>query len=236
MRDRELAEHERWDELAAGHALHALEPSETAEFEAHRDQCARCRQSSVEMSSVAAQLGSLAAGGGDEQAPPWRRMRPAIVGTASPGTPARSRRRWLVPAAAIAPALAGVVVLVVVSTSGSSESRPLTVAACVHDASCHQVVLHTTAGGYGVNVLVRGRTARIVTVALGTLPAGSEWVLWQVPRGGRPVFVQSFGDAPGPAQSLATSYAGTESFAVSREPSGSRPAQPSEVVASGPVG
>lgn len=231
MRDRDLAEHERWDELAAGHALHALEPAEAAEFEAHRDQCARCRQSYVEMSSVAAQLGSLAAGG-DEQAPPWRRMRPAIVGSPSRAT---SRRRWLIPVAAVAPALAGIAVLVVVS-NGGSESRPLTVAGCVHDPACHQVVLHTTTGGSGLEVLVRDRTARVVTVALGSLPAGSEWVLWQVPRGGRPVFVQSFGDAPGPAQSLATSYAGTESFAVSREPAGSRPAQPSEVVATGPAG
>src|SRR5436305_1160271 len=112
MHERDVAGHQRWDELAAGHALHALEPAEAAEFEVHRDRCARCRQSYVEMSSVAAQLGSLAASG-DGEPPSWRRMRPAIVGSPSR---ASSRRRWLLPAAAVAPALAGIVVLVVVST------------------------------------------------------------------------------------------------------------------------
>ena len=43
MADPELVEHERWDELAAGHALHALEPAEAIEFEQHRIGCARCR-------------------------------------------------------------------------------------------------------------------------------------------------------------------------------------------------
>ena len=229
MRDREPAGHDHWDELAAGHALHALEPAEVAEFERHREQCDRCRQSFAEMSSVAAQLGSLAVSD-DTPAPPWRRMRPVIVGPAT----SPPRRRWLLPSAAVAAALAGVAVVTVVST-GNGEPA-LTVASCANDPSCHHVVLRTTAGGSGVTVLVRGRTARIVTVALGPLPAGSEWVLWQVPRGGRPVFVQSFAQPLGRAQSLRTGYDGTESFAVSEEPSGTRPAQPTRIVASASPG
>ncbi len=234
MTEPEPAGHERWDELAAGHALHALEPAEVVEFDRHRHGCTRCQATYDEMSFVAAGLGALAATDA-AGTPSWRRMRAGIVVPATAPSPRRdSRRRRLLPAAAVAAALAVAVVVGVVVTGGGSPS--LTVASCARDAGCHQVVLRTPAGRDAATVLVRGRTATIASVAIGAPPAGSEWVLWQVPRGGGPVFVRSFGAAPTSAPSLPTSYAGSASFALSREPAGTRPAQPTQVVATGPAG
>jgi len=235
MSDRELADHRRWDELAAGHALHALEPAEAAEFDAHLAHCARCRQSVDEMSFVAAQLGSLATSGADE-APPWRRMRPGVVGSAGVA-PAQRRtgRRWALPAATAAVALAAVAVLGV-RLAGSGGSPTLTAAACARDAACRHVVLRTDDGRDAVTVLVRSRTASIASVALGAPPPGMQWVLWQVPRGGGPAFVQSFRAASARSASLPAGYDDTASFALSEEPSGPRPTQPTHIVASAPVG
>lgn len=228
------AGHERWDELAAGHALHALEPAEAAEFDRHRPGCTRCQATYDEMSFVAAGLGALAASDA-AGAPSWRRMRAGIVGPVPAPSPRRERSgRWLAPAAAVATALAAAAVIGVVVTGGGSPS--LTAASCARDAGCHQVVLRTPGGRDAATVLVRGRTATISSVAIGAPPAGREWVLWQVPRGGGPVFVRSFGAAPTPAPSLSTTYAGTASFALSQEPAGTRPAQPTQVVATGPAG
>jgi anti-sigma-K factor RskA len=233
--DHRYGDHRYWDELAAGHALYALEPAEAAEFEQHRSGCGRCRDSVDELSFVAAQLGSLTAAG-DADAPPWRRMRPAVVGSA-PGARRRRpwRQRWLLPAATGAAVIAAVTVLAV-RLIGSDESPALTVAGCQHDAACHQVVLRTPAGEDAATVLVRDRTATVASVRIGTAAAGTEWVLWQLPRGGQPVFVHAFRTAPASAQSLNTSYADTASFALSEEPAGSHPDVPSRIVAMAPAG
>jgi hypothetical protein len=227
--DHDRWDHDRWDQLAAGHALYALEPAETAEFEQHLAHCQRCRQSLDDMSFVAGRLGSLASG---SDAPPWRRIRAGVVGADAAPAKAALIRRWLLPAATAAAALTAVAVLGVRLTGGS-ESPALTAAACARDASCHHVVLQTPDGRDIATVLVRDRTATIASVALGPPPSGTQWVLWQVPRAGRPVFVQSFRSAPGPTPTLPSSYADTASFALSDEPAGSRPAQPTRIVASG---
>ncbi len=54
-------EHDRFDELAAGYALHALEPGEEAEFFRHAEQCGRCQQALAGYAEVAAAMADLAA-------------------------------------------------------------------------------------------------------------------------------------------------------------------------------
>jgi anti-sigma-K factor RskA len=51
-------DHETWDELAVGWALHALEPEDEAVFTRHLPDCARCARTVAETSEV---MGSLAA-------------------------------------------------------------------------------------------------------------------------------------------------------------------------------
>ena len=230
MSDREALDHERWDELAAGHALHALEPAEAVEFEQHRATCAHCQASLDEMSFVAAQLGSLAGAGGSE-APPWRRIRVGVVGDA-PAVSKRStaRRRWLLPVATAAAVVAAAAVLTVRLTSGGA-TPALTAAGCARDAACHQVVLRSADGVGVATILVRGRTATVASVALGRAPAGREWALWQVPYRGRPMLIRTFRAVPATTDSLPTSFDPSASFALSAEPAGSRPGQPTDVVA-----
>src|SRR4051794_41501635 len=113
------AEHDdaRWAELAAGYALHALEPAEEQAFIIHLADCAVCRATLDDHELVAAQLASLA-DDAEAAAPPWSRIRP-VLGAPSegapvhelrpPGSDARVRRlqprhtRLLAAAAAVAP-------------------------------------------------------------------------------------------------------------------------------------
>jgi hypothetical protein len=227
--DHEATDHERWEELAAGHALHALEPAESVEFEQHRATCDRCQTGLDEMSFVAAQLGALAGAGGAD-APPWRRMRAGVVG----GAPAASkgstaRRRWLLPAATAAVVVAAAAVLTVRLTGGGA-APALTAAGCARDAACHQVVLRSADGLDVATVLVRGLTATVASVALGPAPAGKEWALWQVPYRGRPMLVRTFRALPATVDSLPTSFDPSAAFALSAEPAGTRPDRPSDVL------
>jgi anti-sigma-K factor RskA len=50
------ADHETWDELAVGWALHALEPEDEAVFARHLPDCARCARTVAETSEVMASL------------------------------------------------------------------------------------------------------------------------------------------------------------------------------------
>jgi hypothetical protein len=73
-----MSDHERYDELAVGHAFSALEPAEEAEFAAHADGCSTCRRTVDEASEVMAQLASAA----EPAAPPpelAERLREAVA-------------------------------------------------------------------------------------------------------------------------------------------------------------
>jgi anti-sigma-K factor RskA len=52
--------HQHYDELAAGYALHALEPDEEWQFAAHAADCARCRAALAEYAAATAALTELA--------------------------------------------------------------------------------------------------------------------------------------------------------------------------------
>lgn len=94
-------DHDRWAELAAGHAVGALEPEDEELFVTHLRSCAECVRTLAEMTSVAAQLAhaaepaeppaSLKAGIMDEV----RRSERARTSTPVPAAPAQARRRML---------------------------------------------------------------------------------------------------------------------------------------------
>src|SRR3954451_2449167 len=81
------AEHDdaRWAELAAGYALHALEPAEEQAFTTHLAECAVCQATLDDHELVAAQLASLA-DDAESAAPPWSRIRP-VLGPPSQSAP-----------------------------------------------------------------------------------------------------------------------------------------------------
>jgi anti-sigma-K factor RskA len=56
----QVPDHAAFDELAAGHAVHALEPADEQRFVRHAEQCLQCRQSIAEFRRVAGALAETA--------------------------------------------------------------------------------------------------------------------------------------------------------------------------------
>ena len=50
----QVPDHTDFDELAAGHVLHALEHADEQRFLRHAEQCSRCQQTVAEFRAVAA--------------------------------------------------------------------------------------------------------------------------------------------------------------------------------------
>jgi hypothetical protein len=91
-RDPRRGEHEAFDELAVGWALHALEPEDEERFAAHLPACPRCRQTVRETSDV---MGALA-GDLPPVDPPERlreRLHAAVEETEQQPRPARGDER-----------------------------------------------------------------------------------------------------------------------------------------------
>jgi anti-sigma-K factor RskA len=241
-----------WDELAAGYALHALEPDDEQAFTAHLATCAACRHELDDHSLVAAQLASLAADEAGATAPPWSRIRPALppaVGTApvvprrrdddhAVVTRLRPRHVRLLAAAAAVVGLAavGVAGWQIGDRSSGRSSVPAAVAGCRSTDGCRVVTLLAGKAEAG-DVLVRDGRARVVPTAMPALDPSHVYVLWQLPRDGAPTPVTVLGDvrtahASAPT-SLAIPYADTAAFAMSVEPANRVPTKPTQVVAVG---
>ena len=236
-------DHTRWDELAAGYALDALEPDEELEFTTHLAGCARCVALLDQHEFVAAQLGALAASDNTE-APAWADVRAGIVEDApAPPSPAahvdelavrrRSRRPALLSAAA------GVVLLAVAGVIGwqvssSSSSTPASVAACRHDTGCSAVALRAGSREAAV-VLVSSGQVRVQPVHMPAISPGQAYVLWQLPKSGSPQPIGEFRDASGEttALPLVATYDATAAFAISIESDAKAPTSPSQVMALG---
>ncbi|HEU5034780.1 MAG TPA: anti-sigma factor [Mycobacteriales bacterium] len=253
--------HEHWEELAAGFALHALEPDEEIAFRDHLSGCTRCQQVLDDHAFVAAQLGALAEDS-EVTAPSWSQIRAGVV-SAPPATavpadnlpePAtapvisladqRDRRR---PAARLLGAAAAAVILAGAGTavwqlSGGTATNQLrpsaAIAACTKDPACH--VVRLPEGHPKAVVLADADSARFVPTGLAAAGAGRVYALWQMPKDGRPVLVTVLPSAgsgrPGPQTRLALPYDETAAFAISNEPSDVVPTQPTHVVAVGTAG
>jgi len=236
-----VTSHDQWDELAAGYALHALEPDEEQRFAEHLATCAECAATLRDHELVAAQLGTLSYG--DEEshgAPSWSAIRSAVVGDDRP-VPLDERRRarrrpqpWLLGAAAAVIAAALAVIVVSQTTGSSAPAASKAIASCRHMTGCSVISLHTSDGAAPAAVLVSAGKATMVPLAMKPAPAGSQYVLWQLLRTGAPVAVDDFrsGSALQTAP-LVMSYDDTAAFAVSLEPASVPPTQPTHVIAIG---
>lgn len=242
--------HDEWDELAAGYALHALEPDEELLFTTHLAGCATCRALLDEHAFVAAQLGSLTE---DRTGlPAWEQIRGGVItdeqaagDKAAPVAPvlALSGRRRprpqprLLGAAAAVVALVGAGVIAWQVGSTASDGVQAAIAACAHTTGCHRVELHRSGRADPATVLVDAATfhVRVVPTAMSDLPAGRTYVLWQLPRNGAPVPVTEFRDVEHatPSTLLSRPYDQTAAFALSVEPVGPMPRQPTRVYAVG---
>ena len=233
--------HEFWDELAAGYALHALEPDEELEFTTHLVECDRCRAMLDEHEFVAAQLGSLA-DSDDIKTPTWQSIRTAVV-TDTPTVVRLDERRRSALAGRVLATAAAVVVLAGVGvvgwqlTDGGSSKSPGQVAieSCQNASDCVTVPLQVD-GGSPATLVVRDGAARMVPTGLAQPPPDQAYALWQLGRDGRPVLLAEMEQVPaGPSGAIALSlpYADTAAFAVSVEPVDVVPTKPTRVVAVG---
>jgi hypothetical protein len=233
--------HEFWDELAAGYALHALEPDEELEFTTHLVECDRCRAMLDEHELVAAQLGSLA-DADDIAAPSWQRIRAGVVADAPPVVDLAARRRRplagrLLATAAAVVVLAGVGVAGWQLTDGGSQQSPgfAAIDDCEQASDCVTIRLQVE-GQSPAALLVRDGNARMVPTGLAQPPADHAYALWQLPRDGRPVLMTEMEQVPsGPSDPVALTlpYDDTAAFAVSLEPVNVVPEKPTQVLAVG---
>lgn len=243
--------HEPWEELAAGYALHALEPDEEGRFLSHLEGCAHCRQTLDDHAFVAAQLGSLA-DAPDLTPPSWSSIRRGVIDAGPPlprpatepaavvpldGERRRRRPPRLLGAAAGVVLLAGTGTLAwqLAQPDAGSTGQPAAIARCEHAAGCHVVKLPE--GDPEAVVLADATRARFLPTGLATPAAGHVYALWQMPRDGRPILVTVLpgihDGVAGPSTDLALPYADTAAFAISVEPEGSVPTKPTRVVAVG---
>jgi anti-sigma-K factor RskA len=233
-----MTEHDYWDELAAGYALHALAPDEEIVFVGHLETCDQCAASVTEHELVAAQLGSISHFPESEQAPSWESMRTAIVGERSDGSTVddlaarRHRynlsRRVLAAAAAVAiVAGGGIATWRLTSNSGGH---------CSASTGCHVIQLDAVAGRSEASLVVHNNVVTLTPTGMPTAPVGKTYVLWQLPRNGRATPVSEFTAGVGASSAtghLTFAYSDTAAFAVSVESAGTPPPSPSNTLASG---
>lgn len=255
--------HGRFDELAAGYAVHALDPDEALQFARHARHCGRCQRSLADYADVTASLAELAPeaepsphlGGrimaavtgdvapGDQEAsrsagaarsPAGQRSRPVVV-------PLRRRRRRLVQvAAAVAAVIVGGSIWGgLAATSGGSPRFSL--ADCARAHQCTEVVLTAAATHRpAARVIIRDGVVYMEPTAMSANPADEIYVLWQLTGAHTPLAVGSFDIKPGarvPVRigGLAAPYRSTWAFAVSLEHGRTIPPKPSHPIALGQV-
>jgi anti-sigma factor RsiW len=235
-----MSEHDYWDELAAGYALHGLSPDEQSSFITHLATCEACQLSVGEHELVAAQLGSISHYRENDEAPSWESMRASIMSSRSDTSTvvdlgAHRRRRYDVSRRLLAAAAALVVIagggIAVWRMSGNSSS-------CSTSHGCHTIHLDAAAGHTEASLVVRNSAITVTPTNMPAAPIGQTYVLWQLPRNGRATPVAEFtaGSGKTATGNLTVAYSDTSAFAVSVESStGPPPSTPSNTLASGTV-
>jgi anti-sigma-K factor RskA len=216
-------DHTLFDELAAGYAVHALDPRDELVFLGHLQHCERCEQALADYSEV-----TTAVAGATPAAEPPAELRSRILAAALSEGPHRDSsadadtgaagdepessqhvppviplrrhgpRRWLGAAAAAAAAvvIAGGV-WAGLGRSGGSAPAPL--AACVQAHQCTAITLTAAHGHQTVGRLI------IKDGTVWMLPSGMPadnvsrqiYVLWQITGSHTPLSVGSFDVRPG---------------------------------------
>jgi hypothetical protein len=242
------ADHRAWDELAAGAALHALEPDEQADFDRHLPGCSHCQELLSGHEFVAAQLGTLSTGSlstgalnaDDDDAPPeWSRIQAGLTGV-DELSDARRRRslRQVTASRRILAAAAAVVVLAgagVVTWRAEQPSAATVASGCSGVLDCHAVDLQTSSGMRVADITVVGNTATVRTDHVDGPTAGHSYVLWQMGRAQTPTAVAALNAQGTTTVSLKLPYAATAAFAISEEPSGTLPDLPTKILATAPA-
>ncbi len=195
------AEHEKWEELAVGHVLSALEPEDEERFARHLRGCAACERTIAEMTAVASHLAYAA-----EPADPPAGLKDSILDAvarsdrpAIPATPLRSlpdlprlaqiRAESRVPAwtrlVSVAAGVALVVGLAVwnVNLRGNAELSQRTVARMERvqdlaaDPATVRVPMSSGSGAKGT-ALVRGTDVVLLVDGLPRNEQSSIYVIW----------------------------------------------------------
>ncbi len=253
------SEHDEYESLAVGWALHALEPAEESGFADHLATCERCQQAVQESEQA---LGELAYDVPLIDPPPGllHRIHEATGATrAEPEADERPRAalvvsladrrrvlRWGAPAMAAALALIALLGWNIVLHNRVAQERQL--------AAQRQQVIHELAnsnlraslrdpGGRPVGyVLQQGSEVKVVADGLRPNdPGRTTYVLWALPgSNSTPRAVGRFDVATGRFEirsvtDAAGSLTDVTGFAVSREPGRVVPPRPSVVIASGAV-
>ena len=242
--------HDVWAELAAGHALSALDDTDEAVYLEHAATCSTCRELERDLSDVMAELAHLV----PPVAPPAslkgsimrtidedaartapviamtgrRPKRSAIADTSALGAVTRSRvlgvPLWAASAAAAVIAVALVAVWIVPGHKAQS------IAARCAAVNCPVINL-TDAGQSVATVMVLDDVAYLDPHGLPATPAGDEYVLWSLPQSGAPTPIAGVSTDPqsGPVKvgALTAPIATVSGFAVSKEHGTGVPSVPS---------
>ena len=176
-------EHEAVRELTAAYALHALNPEEEREVEAHLRVCERCRE---ELASFGEAAASLAYGLEAPSPPPALRERILgdVRGERSNVVPFRRRRLPLVATsvAAAAASVAAVGLGLWAKSLSDSLERERALSALLGDPAARSVRVQ---GADGRLVVGRGGEAALVVSDLASAPAGKTYEVWVI-RGDEP--------------------------------------------------
>jgi len=254
------ADHQRYDELAVGWALHALEPDDEAEFARHLPGCVRCAETVRETTEV---MGAMAADlPAAEPSDALRgRLRAAVEATeqvhrpveaAVPPAPVVSGvprpRRRILPLALVAAAVAAVLALGIWNVGLRSDRAELasTVAEQQDVVDALLAPGRATVAPLGddgrpvATVVARDDELQVVTHGLAANDsADSTYVVWGLGQGS-PRALGTF-DVDGSQMALRTvgsGLTGLDGFAmygISIEPGREAPSEPTEVVATGQV-
>ena len=256
-------DHERFAELAAGHALHALEPADEQAFRVHLSDCADCRRETALHTDTLGHLAYAAAPAalpvgilagiraeiGDARLLPLPQPAAEPISLAAARTRRTRRtldsRTWLGAAAAAALVMSlGVwnVALHRDQTQGNVRASRLQTAVQTLEHGAEHSVQLKDSNGQPVAVAVVGADT-VSLVIDGLAPNDMTWtyVLWQRGKYGviRPLGrfdVHGKGVAVMKNMPLARDIAGVEGFAVTREPGHRAPTSPgSSPVATGAV-
>ena len=250
------ADHEKWEALAVGHVLAALEPEDEDLFASHLAGCSVCARTIAEMTSVASHLAYAA-----EPAEPPAALKSSILDAvaASGRAPAPSARgesalgnvvplvrpapqhastRWaqLLSAAAAVVLIAGLGVWNLnlrqnVQIADQAVARMTRVEQLAADPTTVRVPLTSGNGAKG-SALVRGTDVAVLLKGLPRNDASSIYVLWYQDDGGTfrafdTFDVRETDHVNVVESSLALPITRIQAIAVSREPGRVAPANPS---------
>jgi anti-sigma-K factor RskA len=233
-------DHAVFDELAAGHVLHALDPEDEQRFLRHAGDCPICPETLAAFSDVAAALAETTPAAEPSPELGARITAETRRGKVIPLT-RRPVPRWLRPAAAAA-AAAVVIGGGIWAGLAATATHPLPPSSCAHQRGCAEVpVISSATHQPAARVIVLNGSVYLTPTRM---PANHRtdqiYVLWQIPKGHAPLAVGSFDVHTGPNAAikigrLAAPYDRTAAFAISLEPGRMIPPAPTKVVAVGPI-